>query len=240
MKFTFGIITYDGSTNPIEDVIQSIIKLEIPEYEIVVVGGPDRSDITHIPFDETQRAPLADVYLKEPYRSHAGWLTRKKNLITEAAMYDNIVYMHDYFSLDPNWYKGYTQFGDDWEVCMNVILNANGKRYRDWCAWDDPILPGEKRIGREWGEMHVSKGGHGLMPYDCADRTQYMYISGGYWVAKKQFMLDNPLNEQIGQFQGDDVEWCYRIRQKYDYKMNQHSTTRLLIQKPMDWKEYTV
>ena len=36
------------------------------------------------------------------------------------------------------------------------------------------------------------------------------------------------------------MEWCYRIRDKYDYKMNPHSTTRMLIQKSMDWKEYTV
>ena len=33
--------------------------------------------------------------------------SKKKNIITQNAKYENIVYMHDYIVLDNNWYKGY-------------------------------------------------------------------------------------------------------------------------------------
>ena len=82
MNFTFGIITELGVW---DGVIESIVSQNIPNYEIIVVGGKSpSSNVKHIPFDET--------YKKD-------WITRKKNIITSEARYTNIVYMHDYYSL---------------------------------------------------------------------------------------------------------------------------------------------
>ena len=82
MKFTFGIITYNDEARTLL-AIKSILRENIPDCQIIVVGGENlynNDNITHIPFDES---------IKE------GWITKKKNIITENAKYDNIVYMHD-------------------------------------------------------------------------------------------------------------------------------------------------
>jgi hypothetical protein len=116
MNFTFGIITELGVW---EGVIESIVSQNIPNYEIIVVGGESfSSNVKHIPFNET--------YKKD-------WITKKKNIITSEATYYNIVYMHDYYCLCEGWYDGFLKFGDSWDIAMNIVLNKDGSRFRDWC-----------------------------------------------------------------------------------------------------------
>jgi len=206
MDFSFGIIT-NGTV--LYSVIQSIIDQNIPNFEIIIVGGVDvysQSFITHIPFDES---------------IHGGWITRKKNLITEHAKYDNIVYMHDYYQLESGWYDGFKSFSGDWDVCMNIIQNADRTRFRDWCVWDDPTIcypEGKHRI---------------ILPTYTYNQIKYMYISGGYWIAKKTFMIDNPLDETLKWGESEDVEWSKRIRDKCKYSMNTYSAVKTIKQKKL-------
>jgi len=194
MKFTFGIITGGNSKLPV--VIKSIND-EVPNAEIIVVGGERLSGTKHIPFDETIKP---------------AWITRKKNLITQEATHENIVYMHDYLVLSEGWYEGFLGVDVFWDVCMNVITNLDGTRYRDWVTWDDPKVK-MKRVDYSY------------------TKTQLMYISGAYWVAKKSFMEANPLDESLCWGQGEDVEWSKRIRDHYRYVMNQYSEVKMLKQK---------
>ena len=72
MNFTFGIIT--SSVNPIihlNQTINSIIQLNIPNYEIVIIGGNKEyqsNNLSIYPFEENP---------------NGGWITKKKNLITK-------------------------------------------------------------------------------------------------------------------------------------------------------------
>jgi len=207
MDFSFGIVA-NGIVFDL--VINSIIKQNIPNFEIIIVGGPSVYDdypfIKHIPFDET---------IKD------GWITRKKNLITDNAQYENIVYMHDYFMLQEQWYKGFLEFGEDWDVCMNRVLNMDGTRFRDWCVWDDPDIcyPNDKhRI---------------MLPDYTYDNKKYMYISGGYWVAKKSLMMLHPLDENLCWGESEDVKWSKEIRYRYKYEMNTYSAVQTLKQKKL-------
>ena len=54
MDFTFGIATGGGNDSNIHLIIDSIEKLHIPNYEIIIVGGNfiDRKNTRHIVFDE--------------------------------------------------------------------------------------------------------------------------------------------------------------------------------------------
>ena len=207
MNFTFGIITYnDGARTQL--AVRSILREDIPDCQIIVVGGENFYNderITHIPFDESIKK---------------AWITKKKNIITENARHDNIVYMHDYFKLDKGWYQKFVQFEDDWDICMNRInafkyQHPWGYRFRDWAAWDDPSVC-------NIGGMHSCV----IMPYSY-NVTKHMYISGGYWVAKKKVMEEEPLNETLCWGEGEDVEWSKRVRVKYKYLMNPHSAVRL-------------
>ena len=206
MKFTFGIITSGNSDDSLNTVIDSIEQQNIPEYQILIVGNSNvsRTNTFIIPFNESIK--------------HA-WITRKKNLITINSRYENVVYSHDYVVFEPGWYEGFLQFGEDFKICMNKFVNPDYSRFRDWVIWphnenfmDDIVLP--KR--------------HCLIPYDMTHLSKYMYISGTYWVAKKDVMLEFPLNENLVWAQGEDVLWSKQVRQKYDFSMNSYSMVRSL------------
>jgi hypothetical protein len=213
MNFTFGIITNNG--HHINDVANSIRRLNIDNYEIVIVGKSDslhnNSDIKFIEFED----PSVNFSISE-----------KKNLITDNSRYENIVYLHDYIELDAGWYESFLEFGEDFEVCMSRIINQDGSRYRDWCLWRDDA------------DKFVSNGNY-LIPYEIKNLSKMMYISGAYWVAKKQFMLDNRLNERLKWRQGEDVEWSLRVRNKTEFKINQKSSVHLLKQKERIFGETT-
>ena len=122
MNFTFGIITDGKNDSYLNQVIDSIELLKIPEYEIIVVGNSkiNRNKTFVIEFDESIKK---------------SWITKKKNLITQNAKYSNIVYSHDYIVYESDWYEGYLKYGDKFKICMNKILNSDYSRFRDWVLW---------------------------------------------------------------------------------------------------------
>jgi len=206
MKFTFGIITSGNSDDTLHTVIDSIEQQNIPEYQILIVGNSNvsRNNTFIIPFDESIRQ---------------AWITRKKNLITINARYENVVYSHDYVVFEPGWYEGFLQFGEDFKICMNKFVNPDYSRFRDWVIWphnenfmDDIVLP-----NREC-----------LIPYDMTHLSKYQYISGTYWVAKRQVMEEHPLDDNLCWGQGEDVVWSKKVRQIYDFSINPYSTVRSL------------
>ena len=91
---------------------------------------------------------------------------------------------------------------------MNSIINTDGSRYRDWVIWDDPDYAGFPQTA--------------LPPYTY-DKTQFMYVSGAYWIARKYVMEDIPLNEKLFWCEGEDVEWSLKMRKKYKYVFNKYS-----------------
>ena len=220
MNFTFGIVTYSGhdgkdNLNKVNNIIDAIENENIPEYEIIVVGdfAWERKNTRVIKFDETVKK---------------GWITRKKNIITEEAKHAIIVYPHDYIVPVKGFYRGWTKFGDDWDIAMNVVINGDGTRYRDWVVLDDPrVKPGWVQL-EPWcpPEGKIRHGRSFFPSYGYRD-TKHMYISGGYWVAKKKVMEEEPLDEDIVWGQGEDVEWSDRVREKYKYVMNTHSAVKL-------------
>ncbi len=213
MEITFGIITI-GNDNFISQMIQSIEKQNIPVYEILIVGkcGISSKNTTIIPFDEKVKQ---------------AWITRKKNLITKYAKYDTIVYMHDYVVLNDGWYKGMEQCAE-FDILITPILNANGRRFRDWALC--PLFI-EGKYGKHPVNYDWNKGC--LLPYDFSSKTlnSYIYISGAYFIAKKYVMQEFPLNEKLSWGQGEDVEWCSLVSPKYTFSCNPNSSVRFLKNK---------
>lgn len=233
MQFTFGIITDWSTDSKVNEVIESIRKQKMDTYEVIVVGGVGQEEGYNIHNYETGGD---HTYRFLPFWDEAnapGWITKKKNIITQRASYDNIVYLHDYIKLCDGWYEGFKKFGDDWDIAMNVVLNADDTRFRDWCAWDDPQFGQPWTCHEPWCPSgHTFKGQPRLVPYDY-DRTQFMYISGAYWVAKRHVMEAEPLNERLKHCQAEDVEWSLRVREKYRYRMNTLSCVQSLRQKDL-------
>jgi len=221
IAFTFGIVTNadGGVSQELIDSVTSIRDLKIPEYQIIIIGNQNvlgnshhfqHGDIKLINFDESQRE---------------GWITRKKNIITDNASYENVVYMHDYILLKSDWYDGFKTFGDNFDVCVTKLHYLNEEqedpRHRDWLLdyWNNRVERGLNHLGLERRQC--------LIPYEEKTLTKYMYINGGYWVAKKSFMQRFRLNETLSWGQGEDVEWSCRARKVWNLTMNTYSTAKL-------------
>jgi len=204
MKFTFGILTGGDNDEMLKRIHQSIMQQGIDKnnFEILFIGGKELSleNSRFVQFDETIKSK---------------WITRKKNILAKEAKYNNLCIMHDYMVLSKNWYSEFQKFGEDWDVCMNSIINLDGQRFRDWITWVD--WSKEKQII--------------FLDYDETNRTEEMYVSGSFFCVKKHFFLENPLNEDLIWGEAEDVEWSGRIRHKWNYKINSKSKIHLLKQK---------
>jgi hypothetical protein len=215
MDFTFGIITYKNSESYIKKIIESIEIQNISNYEIIIVGEANITgrNISIIPFDETLRN---------------GWVTCKKNLICKEAKYENIVVMHDYICLDKNWYKGFLDFGNNFEYCITRINNMDGKRYRDYTIYPGGIEPYFQE--------------NCLLPYNYNPSNnikKLLYLSGAYYIIKKHIALEHPLNEILTWGDGEDVEYSQRLATNNIHIVcNSNSTVYLLKDKyPCHWEK---
>jgi hypothetical protein len=204
----FGIISNLNTSVYLEEVIESVRSQKIENYEILIVGDQldkySSWDTVIINFDDKSKKP---------------WISKKKNLITQNAKYENIVYLHDYIKLDENWYKGYVNFNKEFKVCINPIINKDGSRYRDWTLF--------YKNNTRFDKFLVDTGSC-LLPYTESRLSKYMYISGAYWVAKKDFMAKNPLDNKRFWGDSEDVEWSFRVRKQTNFVINTQSTVSLL------------
>jgi len=192
MNFTFAITTDYSDFTRLEEIISSIKFLQIPKYEILIIGSVKQEN----------KENIYHIFIEDPHQK--GWVTRKKNILVQNASYDNIVLFHDYYVFDCNWYKEYLSFGEDWDVCSNAQNLITGKRhFTDWVTWDSPIFP-------RYTSLHYQDWRH----------TKHMYQSGGYMLVKKQFMLKFPMNESMAWGTGEDVEWSLRMRDYASWKCN--------------------
>jgi hypothetical protein len=214
MNFTFGIVTDGDNDNNIDIIISSIENLKIPHYEIIIVGNSNinKKNCKVIRFNENIKNK---------------WITRKKNIITENANFENIVYSHDYIRYDENWYSEFLKFGEDFKICTNKILNKDGNRFRDWTLWPDSLTD----------EFNFLNSREYIIPYEIKHLSKYMYISGSYWIAKKHIMNEFPLNENLIWGESEDGEWSNRVKQKYNFSINEYSIVHFLKNKKVSFVE---
>lgn len=206
MKFTFGICT--AGDIDVTELISNIVSLQVPEYEILIIGGNVNTDIVyqgkiigrHISFDETVKP---------------AWITRKKNMLAQEAKYENLVLLHDYYRFVPGWYTGWNTFGNEFDVAVNIVQNPDGSRFADWLL--NPEL-----YDRTFG----FKSHKWLIPYNISC-PKIQYISGGYFLVKKDFLLQHPLDENRVWNECEDTEWCERIANHTTMKMNTNSIVKV-------------
>ena len=220
MNFTFGIITDGNGDRNINLMIDSIEKQEMSKdiYEILIVGNSkiNRKNTKIIQFNENIKR---------------AWITKKKNIITENARHENVVYMHDYITLCDGWYNGFLKFGNDFLACMNKIISPDGSRFRDWTLFPFP------HYGYVQNRI-LECGVRCLIPYHM-NLSRYQYFSGSYFVCKKYIMEKIKLNEELCWGEGEDVEWSSRFvhENNYTFSMNQNSSVKLLKNKDRSFNE---
>jgi glycosyltransferase involved in cell wall biosynthesis len=214
---TFGICSSPGSSVYLEKVISSIIEQGIQTFEIIIVGNVnlsmgDSKNIRIIEFDESIKP---------------GWITAKKNLITKYAKYEIIVFLHDYIIFEKDWYQQIKNDLENSDILMCKILNFDGSRFRDWVLWVHNHEP---------FDLYLQTSRKGLLPYSEKSFSEFMYISGSFWISKKKVMEEFPLNEELVWGESEDVEWSKRVRKKYDFRMNELASVKLLKKKSPEFE----
>jgi len=155
MDFTFGICACKENEKIHSIITESIEVLEIPNYEIIFIGSNSDSISNN------------KKYINFTLNDDKGWITKKKNILSNEAKYENIVLMHDYFIFHPLWYKNFLDFGNNFDVAMNSILNTDGQRLRDWCLNPYDVIPPKGFLAnREF-----------LLPYEENNLSNYISSS---------------------------------------------------------------
>lgn len=238
--WSFCIVTAPGNGAVLQQCVEKIYQefSDNENFEILIVGGTAfneykiSSKVKNIPFDEeilsfsykNFKTARKNRSLKKLF-FRTGAICHKKNLAAREARYDKLCIMHDYVGLVEGWINGFERFGEEWDVAMTVVLNADGSRHRDWMCWNHPLLMSNTSINEAC-----------LMPYDTY--SKHMYLSGTYFCVKKEFFLKNPLNEKLFWGEGEDVEWSMRVRDVTQFKMNTHSCARYLKLKNLSEAPY--
>lgn len=190
VKISFVIVTSGNNDSSLNQIIDSIEVQSIPAYEIIIVGGEtttiNRKNTIHVSFNESI--------------VHKPWLTRKKNLGVQAAQYDIVVVMHDYYVFDSNWYTEFNKFGTDWDICVHQNLACKEQNFVRGNGWRAGPIPGYPEIPFAM-----------TIPWDIDCFIPYMAIQGAYWVAKRNVMLTDQLNEKLLLGEEDDIEWSARV-----------------------------
>lgn len=257
MNFTFAICTslnkisnnkilFDTETIPrIHKIIDDIEKLKIKNYEILIAGlnHIDRKNTTCVmcPDKISPTKTLNSLGYVGDFTEEGGWfpghITKKKNVMAKLSKYENIVFSHDYYTYDEDWYDGYLRFGNDFKVCCNRVFTIEGDRYLDWMVW--PFNGNKLDTIVSSGVDNGHSGRECLIPYDVTHLSKYMYVQGSYWVSKKEVMMKFPLDENKVWGEGEDVQWSmiYRNYPGNYFSINQRSTCRLLKPKKTIYKE---
>lgn len=192
------IMTTGENKVSLDTFINSILNEFEDNFEIIVIGPPNL-DLSYFNNEKIIHAP---------YRRFAPWsvpgsISKQKNHAAKYAKYDKLMISHDYLYFLPGWKKGFDQFGD-FTVGTNVVLDSIGNRHRDWVTWDYPGV------------------GVSLLPY-THEFTEYQVIGGNYFVVKRDFFLENPMNEKLRWGEGEDIDWGIMVRKKTKFKFNPNS-----------------
>ena len=209
--YSFVIVTDGKSHENLKKSVGSILNefTNVDNYEIIVIG-------------QNGDYPLVDSHIRyihyKGFSFMPGWITYKKNMGALLANYDKLVIMHDYLALCKGWLEGYNNFTENCDVCTNIIQFVDGRRARDWTVLDYPGI------------------GWGLLPY--REHSDYLYISGAYFVVKTSFYRENLLDEKLRWGESEDVEWTCRIRNSTKIKLNIQSCCQFVKAKPHNEAPY--
>lgn len=202
-SWTFGIITNGKKLKQIEKILKSIRDQNIPNYEIIICGtykAPIKKDTNYIPFNE---------------KEDLGWTTKKKNLICEAAQYENMLIMHDRISLHMDWFKGMKRYGNDFDVLSCKVL-YNGQRSYDWLTTAYPY----EDIRSTW-----YLGGY----LNYSDTDKWVYVDGGMIILKRSVWKQVKWDENLFWGQREDVKLSHDfIKAGFKIEFNPFATCETL------------
>lgn len=176
-KWTFGIITNGKKNEWVEKQILAIKAQKIPNYEIIVCGT----------YFDREMKKFKYIFFNE--KDELGWITKKKNLICEAAKYENLMILHDRIVLSKEWFSGMKKHGNYFEVLSCKIRDNDSQRRGDWMTY-----------GTEFGKFPRM----GLLDYNDWDKN--VFLDGAMYILKKSVWKRVKWDESLFWNQAEDVK----------------------------------
>lgn len=173
-----------------------------------------------------------------------GWITRKKNILAQAASYENLCIVHDYYKFDDEWAYSMREFdyqNPHWRVMSNQIYTSENYRHSDWIVNPDrmqQVIDSNSNFGvlLEAAAPHENAPKYVCgVPDDVGDLTHIQYISGGYIVCKRRVLLENPFNQDLCWGDAEDVEWSRRLNDQ-GILFHFNPTAIVDVMKPNKWR----
>lgn len=189
--FSFGVITDGKRPELLRAFIDSVQKLERSQGQVVeiLVCGPDsvKAELDALYNDL--------VFVRQPDEFQTlGWITKKKNLIVQAASYENLIVAHDRYIISSDFIKNFQNYGGDYSVLVCRQTRLDGRRMPDWVT-----------LGDDWNVTTPATLEYG-------DWTRHVFINGGIMIAKTEVLKRISWNELLFWGQTEDVELTRRLR----------------------------
>lgn len=186
--WTFGLLTMGDREKNIINYISTIEKYCSESYEIIVISAKEIDFLNK--YDNVKQISFSE-------RDSLGWITKKKNIICNNAMYSDILVCHDRFSLTEDFFNRFDSWGYSYGIAAPRIKLRNGQRSLDWA-----MVSSQNNV---W-----STGG--LLNYRAY--SPYAYCPGGATLIRKGFWKKYQWNENLFWNEHEDVELCRRVQRQ--------------------------
>ena len=189
--FSFGVITDGKRPELLRKFIESVSAQNVSRDDVVeiIVCGPESLKA------ELDKDYEGIVFVNQPDEFQAlGWITKKKNLIVQAAAHENLIIAHDRYLIQPDFIENLKKYGGDFSVISCRQTRLDGRRMPDWVT-----------LGSDWILTSPATLEYG-------DWTRYVFINGGIIIAKRQVLKQVSWNELLFWGQAEDVELTRRLR----------------------------
>lgn len=163
--YSFCLITDGARPELLRKSVESIRRLSIPSYEILVAGIPPEG--------------LGDVHLLPmPEAARAGRLGEMRNALCRQARFDRLVVADDDILFHADFYSGLAAM-EDYDVLSVRALNPDGSRYWDWATIGGPT--GHRLMFYDEVDDFVYVSGHlTVLRASVADAVQWDPDRGFY------------------------------------------------------------
>lgn len=193
-RWSFGIVSDGRKNERIMKMINTIINFRIPEFEILICG-PSPSSILPENVKVLDDTPC--------YSDKRVPISKKKNMLIDAAQYNNLIIMHDRISFPEDWYENMCRYGNYYDLLCVPILNEKdkSKRMLDWVVSTYTTFQLDKIERFKWH--------HSYLEYD--EWSKDIYVNGGYFQIKRHLIADVLLNPNLNWGEKEDTDLSTRL-----------------------------
>ena len=191
-KWTFGFIGNGEKDQFIADQIEQIKKLPLKEWEVIICGT------YNLPIDDDNVR-----YIHFTENDDKGWITKKKNLIAQAASHENLIILHDRYFVPSNFVEKMEEWGNDFEllgarqILYRSPLRIYKTRIQDWMMTPYGIQL-DKDIRWKFSYFFL----------EYSDWDILAYLPGGLFIVKRSLMLKVAQDEEMFWNSPEDIKFC--------------------------------